>query len=214
MTPRPSSTIWPVVHDERRALIQDLDALQPQQWQTASLCPDWDVHDVLAHLVDTAKATRLGFVRRMVAAGFDFDRDNAAGVARERAEDPGRTLAEFRAVLTRTSSPPAPLATRLVEAFVHGEDIRRPIGISRDYPTAHVATALRYQLKTTVKIGGGKEYAEGWRLVASDVAFEHGAGQEVRGPAIVLLLAVSGRPVEVGELTGPGAVPFAQRIRS
>ncbi|WP_022883607.1 maleylpyruvate isomerase family mycothiol-dependent enzyme [Glaciibacter superstes] len=210
MTSRLGSVIWPVVHDERRALIQDLELLQPQQWLTRSLCPDWDVHEVLAHLVDTAKSTRLGFVRSMVAAGFDFDRDNAAGVARERAEDPHHTLAEFRAVLTRTTSPPAPLATRLVEAFVHGEDIRRPVGISRDYPAGHIATALRYQLKTTVKMGGGKERAEGWRLVASDLAFEHGTGQEVCGSAIVLLLAVSGRPVAAHELTGSGAAAFAQ----
>lgn len=209
-----SAVIWPVVHDERQALLQDLEKLQPQQWQTPSLCRDWDVHAVLAHLVDTAKTTRLGFVRRMIAAGFDFDRHNAVGVAREQAENPHRTLAELRAVLTRTTSPPAPLATRLVEAFVHGEDIRRPVGINRDYPTAHVATALSYQVKTTVKMGGGRERAEGWRLVASDTAFERGTGQEVRGTAIVLLLAVSGRPVVANELTGPGATAFAQRARS
>ncbi|MEC5180239.1 maleylpyruvate isomerase family mycothiol-dependent enzyme [Arthrobacter sp. CG_A4] len=214
MNSRLGSVIWPVVHDERRALIRDLEMLRPEQWQRPSPCPDWDVHDVVAHLVDTAKTTRLGFVRSMVAVGFDFDRDNAAGVARERADDPGRTLAEFRAVLTRTTGPPAPLATRLVEAFVHGEDIRRPVGISRDYPAAHVITALSYQLKTTEKMGGGKERAEGWRLVASDAAFEHGTGQEVRGPAIVLLLAASGRPVAANELTGSGAAAFAQRSRS
>lgn len=125
----------------------------------------------MAQLVDTAHTTRLGFVRRMVAAGFDFDRDNATGVARERAEDPRRTLTSFRAGLTRTTGPPAPLATRLVEAFIHGEDIRRPLGISRDYPTAHVATARGYQVKTSVKMGGGKERVEGWRLVSSDAAF-------------------------------------------
>ena len=208
-----SSVIWPVVHSERLALVQDLATLQPRQWQSPSLCPGWDVHDVLAHLVDTAKTTRLGFVRRMIIAGFDFDRDNATGVARERTADPGRTLDGFRAVLGRTSSPPAPLATRLVEAFVHGEDIRRVVGITRTYPTAYVLTALSYQVKTKVAMGGGKERAQGWRLVASDSDFEHGAGQEVRGTAMALLLAVSGRPVEAGDLTGPGAAGFSQRAR-
>lgn len=206
-----SSLIWPVVHSERLALLQDLATLQPRQWQLPSLCPGWDVHDVLAHLVDTAKTTRLGFVRRMVIAGFDFDRDNALGVARERAGDPGRTLTEFRDVLTHTSSPPAPLATRLVEAFVHGEDIRRVVGITRTYPTAHVLTALSYQLKTKISMGGGKERAQGWRLVASDAHFEHGAGHEVRGTATALLLAVSGRPVKASDLTGAGAAGFSQQ---
>lgn len=203
-----------MVHDERLELVRDLEPLTSQQWRTPSLCPGWDVHDVLAHLVDTAKVTRWGFVRRMAAARFDFDRDNAVGVARERATDPARTLAELRAVLERTSGAPAAPETRLVEVFVHGEDIRRPLGISRAYPTAHVVTALRYQMRTTVKMGGGKERARGWRLVASDADVGRGAGPEVRGSAVALLLAVSGRPVGVDELTGPGAATFTARAAS
>lgn len=206
--------IWQMVLEERRALIQDLETLRPQQWQMPSLCPGWDVHDVLAHLVDTAKMTRIGFVRSMVAAGFDFDRANAAGVARERAEDPLHTLAELRVVASRTTSPPAPIATRLVEAFVHGEDIRRSVGIRRDYPVPPVIEALSYQLKTTVKIGGGKERAGGFRVVATDVAFEHGTGEEVRGSTMSILLAVSGRPVAANEFAGPGAASFTEGLRA
>ncbi|SDX25797.1 TIGR03083 family protein [Arthrobacter sp. cf158] len=205
------STVWPVVHEERRALIRDLEPLEPAQWQTPSLCAGWDIHDVLAHVIDSAKTTRLGFMRRMIAARMDFDRDNALGVEREKAGDPGKTLTQFRAVLSRTSGPPAGLATRLVEAFVHGEDIRRPLGIRRDYPAEHVATALGYQVRTTTKMGGGKEIAEGWRLIATDTAFDHGDGPAVEGPAMSLLLAVSGRPVLESELSGPGAAVFLQR---
>lgn len=213
MTPRRNPDLWPVVHAERLALLGDLEILAPEQWKTPSLCAGWDVHDVLAHLTDTAKTTRLGFIRRMFAAGFDFDKDNAAGVAAQRCEDPAETLAGFRQVLRRTSTPPAAPATRLVEAFVHGEDIRRPLGPHRDYPAIHVATALAYQLRTSVKMGGGRELAAGFKLVATDAAFEHGTGHEVRGPAIALLLAVSGRPVDANELTGPGAGTFGQRAR-
>lgn len=208
MMKRFDSVIWPVVHNERRALIEDLKSLEPGQWCTKSLCAGWDVHDVVAHLVDTAKTTRLGFIRRMPAAGFDFDRDNAAGVAREKTSDPARTLAEFQAASLRTSTSPVALATRLVEAFVHGEDIRRPLGISRDYPPEHVATALGYQVTTSVKIGGGKELARGWRLVATDNGFAHGDGPEVRATAITLLRAISGRPVAAAELIGLGAPAF------
>lgn len=197
--------IWPVVHAERQALIRDLDALPALDWATPSLCPGWDVHDVLAHLVDDARTTRLGFLRHLAAAGFDFDRCNARGIARERRADPHSTLAALRAVSGRTTSAPAPPATRLVEAFVHGEDIRRPLGIERACPTAPVAEALRHQLRTRVQFGGGRERAEGLRLVATDAALDVGTGPEVRGSALVLLLAVSGRPVGPEELTGPGA---------
>ncbi|WJZ66411.1 maleylpyruvate isomerase family mycothiol-dependent enzyme [Kocuria rosea] len=197
--------IWPVVHAERRALIRDLEDLPAQQWETSSLCPGWDVHDVLAHLVDDARTTRLGFLRRLAAARFDFDRCNARGVARERRADPRDTLAAFRAVSGRTTSAPAAPATRLVEAFVHGEDIRRPLSLTRDRPAGPVAEALRHQLRTSTKLGGGKERAAGLRLVATDADLDAGTGPEVRGGVLALLLAVSGRPVGPEELTGPGA---------
>ncbi|AFR30879.1 maleylpyruvate isomerase family mycothiol-dependent enzyme [Arthrobacter sp. Rue61a] len=206
------STVWPVVHHERRALLQDLEPLPAAHWQTPSVCPGWDVHDVLAHVIDSAKTTRLSFIRRLVASRMDFDRDNAVGVEREKTREPAQTLNGLRAVLSRTSGPPASLATRLVEAFVHGEDIRRPLGIRREYPPVHVATALKYQLRTTTKMGGGKEIAQGWRLIATDTAFDHGDGPAVEGPAIALLLAVSGRPVRDDELSGPGAPVFLQQL--
>lgn len=205
--------IWPVVHAERRALVRDLANVPASRWATPSLCPGWDVHDVLAHLVDDASTTRLGFLRRLAAAGFDFDRCNARGIARERRADPRDTLDAFRAVSGRTTSAPAPLPTRLVEAFVHGEDIRRPLALTRRYPAGPVLEALRHQLRTSGRLGGGRDRAAGLRLVPADAdpgavlggEIGIGAGPEVRGSALALLLAVSGRPVDPGELTGPGA---------
>lgn len=202
--PGAKRAIWPVVHAERHALIRDLEGLAPEQWSTASLCDGWTVHDVLAHLIDSAKTTRISFARRLIAARFDFDRDNAVGVARERNDQPERTLAAFRGVAERTSTPPAALATRLVEAFVHGEDIRRPLGMHRDYPADHVAAAIQYQVRTSQSFGGGKERARGLRLVATDADLQAGDGDEVRGTSIALLLALSGRPTEQAELGGPG----------
>lgn len=198
------SAVWAAVHAERRALVRDLEKITPAQWATPSLCVGWSVHDVLAHMIDVATTTRLGFVRRMVAAGGDFDRDNQTGVDRERAEDPSETLAAYGRVAGRTATPPAPIATRLVEEFAHGEDIRRPLGLRRDYPVEHVVTAVRYLAKTSQKWGGGKERAQRVCLVATDADTVIGTGPEVRGSAIALMLALSGRPVGSGELTGPG----------
>lgn len=198
------SVVWPVVHAEREALVRDLESIAPAQWATPSLCAGWTVHDVLAHMIDVATTTRLGFVRRMLAARGDFDRDNQTGVDRERAQDPADTLAAYRRVAGRTATPPAPLATRLVEEFAHGEDIRRPLGLRRDYPVEHVVTALGYLAKTSQSWGGGKERAQRVRLVAADADTVIGDGPEVRGTAIALVLALSGRPVEPDELMGPG----------
>ena len=77
------SDVWQLVHAERRALIAFLEGVDDARWDTPSLCPGWRVRDVVAHQISTADTTRLGFVKGMVLARFDFDRDNQNGVDRE-----------------------------------------------------------------------------------------------------------------------------------
>jgi uncharacterized protein (TIGR03083 family) len=198
--------VWPLVHAERAALIADLSGLDDDQWQQPSLCDGWTVHDVAAHLVNSARTTRVGFFLELARARFDFDRQNARGVARERGSSPADTLARLREVASRTSAPPGSLDTRLVEEVVHGEDIRRPLGLSRAYPTTAVVRALQLQVRTPASFGGAKERVAGVQLVASDADLAIGTGPAVRGPALALLLAVSGRTGVVHELDGPGVV--------
>jgi uncharacterized protein (TIGR03083 family) len=50
-----------MVHAERAALIKHLENLDEARWEEQSLCGGWTVHDVAAHLVDTARTTRLRF---------------------------------------------------------------------------------------------------------------------------------------------------------
>ncbi|WP_223006024.1 maleylpyruvate isomerase family mycothiol-dependent enzyme [Streptomyces genisteinicus] len=201
-----------MVHTERAALLADLAHLDDAQWERSSLCKGWTVHDVVAHLVDTARTTRLGFVTSMVRARFDFDRLNAQGVARERGDSPRVTLERLRQAASRTSTPPAPLDSRLVEEVVHGEDIRRPLGLTRAYPREAVVRALRLQLRTPASFGGAKELTSRVRLTATDADVTVGDGPEVRGPALSLLLTVSGRPVAPDELDGPGAASLPPTV--
>lgn len=204
------SQVWSFVHAERARLAEDLASVPNQAWTTPSLCPGWDVHDVLAHLVDTAKTSRLGFARRMVFSRFDFDGDNAFGIRRERCHDPRDTVEALRAAVPLTLTPVAPRPTRLVEAIVHGEDIRRPLGIVAAYDCAAVTAALAYQVQAAVGMGGGRERVEGVRLVATDCDFVSGSGDEVSARAVDLLLAVSGRRVEAGAFDGPGTARLTQ----
>jgi uncharacterized protein (TIGR03083 family) len=203
--------IWAMVHAERRALIGDLAGLDEARWEVPSLCAGWTVHDVAAHLVDTARTTRLGFAAGLVRARFDFDRQNARGVARARGASPRETLDRLRRAAPRRSTPPAPLDSRLVEEVVHGEDIRRPLGLTRAYPPEAVDRALRLQARTPASFGGAKELVGRVRLTAADTGLSLGEGPEVTGTALALLLAVTGRPVGPDELGGPGvaALPAA-----
>lgn len=196
--------VWPIVHAERAALIADLELLTDAQWDVPSLCEGWSVHDVVAHIIDTAMTTRLGFVFGLARAGFDFDRQNAEGVERERGPDPAATLRTLREVAGRTWTPPAPMDSRIVEMVVHGEDIRRPLGIIRHYPPDAVARALQLQARTRVGFGGAKEHLSSVRVIATDSDVAVGVGPEVHGPSLSLLLALSGRRVALAELHGPG----------
>jgi len=209
MTEGPVADVWPIVHAERAALIGDLADLDAAQWEQPSLCDGWTVHDVAAHLVDTARTTRLGFVAGLVRARFDFHRQNAHGVQRHRGNSPGETLERLRRVAVRRSTPPAPLDSRLVEEVVHGEDIRRPLGLTRSYPEEAVVRALRLQVRTPVSFGGARERVSGVRLSATDADVAIGDGPHVTGPALSLLLAVSGRRVALDDLDGPGLSALA-----
>lgn len=199
--------IWNMVHVERSALVEELGHISDGAWGTASLCPGWSVHDVAAHLVDCALTTPGNFAVTMMRAGFDLNEQNARGIEAHRGSTPAETLHRLSQVVRRTSGPPrilAPLASRLVEEIAHGEDIRRPLGIRRNYPSEAVAESIRYQARTSATFGGAKELVKSVKLVADDADLEIGDGPRIVGPILELFMLVSGRNPHRGSLTGPG----------
>jgi uncharacterized protein (TIGR03083 family) len=204
------SDIWPVVRAERRALADDLTDLTPEQWRTASLCPGWSVHDVLAHMVATAKETPPAFFVGMLKSGFRISRMTEKRIAEERSGGPAATLAAFRAVETATSAPPGPKLSWLGEALVHAEDIRRPLGITHEYPVQAVTAVTEFYAGSNVLIGGKRRVA-GLTLQATDTDWSHGSGPVVAGPARALMLATTGRTAALDELSGPGLETLRSR---
>jgi uncharacterized protein (TIGR03083 family) len=119
-------------------------------------------------------------------------------------------MAAFRTAEPRETAPPGPKATWLGEAFVHGEDIRRPLGIHREYPLDEVTRALAFYAGSNTVIGG-KNRVAGVTMQPSDIDFSLGTGPTVRGPAIALLLAATGRKSALDELSGAGVSTLAGR---
>jgi len=198
-----TESIWPTIHADRQALAEDLADLSNEKWATQSLCPEWDVHDVLAHLVSAAKMTPPRFAGKFARAGFNFNRFTANQVALEGAGGPAATLSAFKAAQNRQTAPPGPKDTWLGEAFVHGEDIRRPLGIKHEYPLPWVARALTFYSQSNTIIGGKNRLA-GLKVQATDTDLTIGDGPLVEGPVLSLLLAASGRKMALDELSGPG----------
>jgi uncharacterized protein (TIGR03083 family) len=201
---------WQIVHQERHALAEDLASLTNAQWAAQSLCEAWDVHDVVAHLTGSARTTRRSFWLSLAQSGFDFDRANAREAAAERAASPTEMLRRYQATITNTTTPPGPFITRLIETVVHGEDIRRPLGINRPGLTPKLEEALIYFFHD--HLTGGKKRLAGLTLTATDEEFTVGSGQTVQGPALSLLLVASGRPSALADLQGPGFSLLRDRL--
>jgi uncharacterized protein (TIGR03083 family) len=119
-------------------------------------------------------------------------------------------MAAFRSAENRTSAPPGPKDTWLGEAFVHGEDIRRPLGITHQYPTDFVTRTIAFYAGSQAIIGG-RDRVAGLTLKATDADFSVGSGPVVEGPAISLLLAAAGRKSALDELRGPGVEILRER---
>ncbi len=205
-----AADIWPLVHAERAALAADLAGLTPDQWATPSLCAGWSVEQVMAHQVSTARTGVLGFFTGLIKAGFSFDRFTENGVKDGSKGGPAAVLAAYRAIGSSTTSPPGPKVSWLGEELIHGEDIRRPLGLSRAYPAAAVVPTLDFY-KGSNLIVGAKKRISGLSLKATDTEWSHGSGDLVSGPAISLLMAMTGRKEHLADLTGPGVDALRSR---
>jgi uncharacterized protein (TIGR03083 family) len=204
------------IADERRAFADMFELLTPEQLATPSLCGNWTVKEVGAHLVLAMSVSLPRLVGTMVIKGGSFDRANDAlsrKVGRERSGAEIATTIRERATFRFTPPGHGPTAP-LTDLLIHGQDVRRPLGIARDFSEPRLRTALDFLAGPRAKLGfvAPKKIA-GLRFVATDLDFAAGDGPEVRGTGEALLLAYTGRPVVVPELAGDGAEILASRLR-
>jgi uncharacterized protein (TIGR03083 family) len=201
---------WPTIHTERRALAADLQTMTRDQWDMPSLCSNWTVRDVLAHMTSAATLTPPSFFGKLIASGFSFDKVQESGVAAQRGSSPAETLAHFEGVMDSVKHPPGPNTTWLGEVIVHSEDIRRPLGIKHSYPTDAVVAVAHFYQGSNMLIGS-KRRISGLTLQATDAEWSHGTGPEVAGPILSLVLAMTGRTAALDDLTGDGVATLRTR---
>ena len=206
-----SSSTWDLIHAERRQLIEDLEPLTAEQWQTRSLCPEWNLQQMLAHLVALTKQTPPKFVRQVRGVGLSVQQDGGQGRRSGECWNPAQTLAEFVAHQDDTSAPPGPVDSWIGEIVVHGADIRRPLGIAYSPPVATTRQVADFYKNSNLLIGA-KGRIVGVRMVATDTDWTHGSGPEVQGPILSLVQAMTGRAVALADLTGDGVQTLTARM--
>lgn len=200
---------------ERRDIADYLESLAPEQWQARSLCAEWTVHDVVAHITSYDVLSWPQTARRVIDGRLTGrrgpDGSNALGVEASRR----RSSEELISLLRQHAKPRGVTALfggaiALTDGVIHHQDIRRPLGDPREIPHDRLRVALSFSLRAPVL--PSRRNARGLRLVATDVGWAHGEGAEVRGPGEALLMAVAGRADALAELSGAGVEMLRARV--
>jgi uncharacterized protein (TIGR03083 family) len=198
-----------MAREERGELVDLLVTLTPQQWEAPTLCSEWCVREVVAHMFSYDELGRLRLAGRFLRRGPG--RANAVGVAAYADRSPDELIA-----LAKNHLQPTGLTAgfggriALTDGMIHQQDIRRPLGLPRQIPAERLGVALEYA-KSAPPIRARKRI-RGLTLTATDLDWTTGEGPEVTGPGEALLLALAGRRGITGELSGPGLPELAGRI--
>lgn len=206
-------------YEELASISEFLHGLSEEQWDHDTLCSAWRVRDVVSHIVLGYTSTMLSMVGMLARYGFNVPKGSTHGsVAYGSAHTPAQIIATFDTIsnehlrkgISRVIKP----QESLVDHIVHQQDMRRPLGLPRQLPEERLLAALGV-VTAYPGVGGAvgaRKRARGLHLVATDVDWSYGEGLDVRGRGEAILLALTGRPIVLDELTGDGVATFRGRI--
>lgn len=203
------------MHDEENAEFSTyLHSLQPQDWETPSLCDGWRVRDVVGHILYGNEMNLATLPLRLARFGGSSDKSGKFySIQRAEGRSPAELVAAFdnRNPWAGTCKVFPPKLT-LLDRLTHHQDIRRALHQPREIPTDRLVAVL----DATPKLGsvfGAKKRTKGLRFEATDAGWAWGDGPVVTGPGEALLMAMLGRRDALGDLRGDGLDNFATRLR-
>jgi len=194
---------------EGEALVDYLNTVPADAWDTQTVCDPWTVRHLVAHLTALGNQTIPNFARRMITTGFNFQKVVEGDLQKYL----GERDEMIEALASSVASPTTPGMLKHValgEFMCHGEDIRRALGDRGEHPSAHV-TELGPQYATTGKPLNGKVRTQGLSLRATDGDFTWGEGPEVAGPGIDVIMAITGRVAALDTCEGEGVETLRSR---
>lgn len=191
------------ITDERLQLADLFESLSPAQLATPSLCAGWTVKHVAAHLTMLFNVSGPRLLFRVLGEQLSVDRA-IDGITQQMTTRPIEGIVrQLRDFADDRRHPPGRPVAPLADLIVHGEDVRRPLGITRSYPAERVDAALRFATAGRAVGFVPASRIRGMRFVATDVDGRWGEGNAiVHGPALSLLLAIMGRRTAFADLGG------------
>lgn len=204
------------IADERRLAADLLDSLTPAQLDTPTLCPAWTAHDMGAHLLMPLVTSTPTFALAMVRSRGSFNRASESLTAKVAARPTGEIASGLRANADHRFTPPGlgPEAP-LTDLIIHGQDIRRPLGLTRTFPPGSLQIVLDFLTGPDSSRGFvPRARLAGLSFASDDLDWRRGSGPLVTGPAESIMMALAGREVALEDLSGPGAEILAARVRA
>lgn len=196
---------WSAVRSLRLRIADLLESLAAQEWDAPSLCREWRVRDVAGHVAVVPTITPWRMLSVAPRARLNPNRINTLVAVQEGSRRPEEivTLLRQHAGDQRTAKMLDP-RNSLWDIIVHSQDIAIPL--SRDFPVPVAAT--HRGLQRVWEMGwpiNARKRLGGFALRATDSDWRAGTGPEVNGPALALLLLLTGRTAAaVPDLRGPG----------
>lgn len=188
---------WNVVAIARNEFADMLADLDEEQLHAQSLCEQWSVLDVAGHLVSLVEVSPLKWVIGSLKSRDDLDGLISAYAKQYASWGAERLTDSLRAHAGKRMRPYSE-SSMVNDTAVHTLDVRRPLGIDHDLDDDVLKMALDFSCGELQKNHGTTV-----RLVADDLEWSWGTGDEVHGRAESLLLALNKRDV-AAEVDGPG----------
>lgn len=204
---------WQVITAERARLADLLSQLSPAEWEQPSLCAGWQVRHVAAHVISSPQATPWAVGVALLRARGSFDRciDEQARAWADRPT--AEIVGDYRRLHGSRRHPVGTTYQEpLLDVLVHSQDIAIPLGRSHPMPVDAARAAADRVWRRSFPFRARKRLA-GLRLVATDDGWTVGDGEVVEGSIADLLLMMTGRPVVLPRLTGPGVAQVRERER-
>jgi uncharacterized protein (TIGR03083 family) len=196
---------WAAVRGVRLGIADMLESLAAAEWDAPSLCRGWRVRDVAGHVAVVPTITTWRMVAVAPRARCNPNRINTLIATQEGSRPPEEITALLRQHAgDRRTAKVLDTRNSLFDVIVHSQDMALPLGREFRVPVAATRRGLQRVWDMGWPFNARKRFGA-LTLRATDTDWRVGTGPEVTGPALALVLLLTGRSnAAASDLHGPG----------